>query len=72
MEIAIVIGILIILFLVTTWVLKVVRATLRLAILIAIALLALFIVGIGPQTVWEQLQNWLPGFEPVNPQSTYL
>jgi hypothetical protein len=68
MEIAIVVGILIILFLVTTWVLKVVRATLRIAILIAIALLVLFIVGIGPQTVWEQLQNWLPGFEPVNSQ----
>ncbi|WP_204141580.1 hypothetical protein [Halomicronema sp. CCY15110] len=67
MEIAIVIGILIILFLVTTWVLKVVRATLRLAILIAIGLLALLIVGIGPQTIWEQLQNWLPGFEPANP-----
>jgi hypothetical protein len=49
-------------------VLKVVRATLRIAILIAIALLVLFIVGIGPQTVWEQLQNWLPGFEPVNSQ----
>jgi cell division protein FtsW (lipid II flippase) len=68
MEIAIVVGILIILFLVTTWALKVMRATLRIAILIAIALLVLFIVGIGPQTVWEQLQNWLPGFEPVNSQ----
>ncbi len=68
MEIAIVIGILFILFLVTTWVLKVVRATLRIAILIAIALLVLLIVGIGPETVWEQIQTLLPGFEPVNPQ----
>ena len=68
MEIAIVVGILFILFLVTTWVLKVVRATLRIAILIAIALLVLFIIGIGPETVWEQIQNLLPGFEPVNSQ----
>ena len=68
MEIAIVVGILFILFLVTTWVLKVVRATLRIAILIAIALLVLFIIGIGPETVWEQIQNLLPGFKPVNSQ----
>ncbi|MEM6715959.1 MAG: hypothetical protein AAF827_13540 [Cyanobacteria bacterium P01_D01_bin.6] len=68
MELAIVIGILVLLFLATTWLLKVVRATLRIAILIAIGLLVLVVVGVGPQAVWEQLQNWLPGFEPVNSQ----
>ena len=68
MELAIVIGILVLLFLATTWLLKVVRATLRIALLIAIGLLVLVVVGVGPQAVWEQLQNWLPGFEPVNSQ----
>lgn len=66
MELALIIGTLIIVFLVVTWLLKVVRATMRAAILIAVVLVVLFIVGIGPQTVWEQIQNWLPGLEPVN------
>jgi len=28
----------------------------------------LFILGIGPQTVWEQIQSWIPGFEPIDAQ----
>jgi len=68
MELAIVIGTLIVLFLFVTWLLKIVRATFRTAILVAIVLVVLFILGIGPQTVWEQIQSWIPSFKPVNSQ----
>jgi len=68
MELAIVIGTLIVLFLFVTWLLKIVRATFRTAILVAIVLVVLFILGIGPQTVWEQIQSWIPGFEPIDAQ----
>jgi len=68
MELAIVIGTLIVLFLFVTWLLKIVRATFRTAILVAIVLVVLFILGIGPQTVWEHIQSWIPSFKPVNSQ----
>ncbi|MEO1295425.1 MAG: hypothetical protein AAFW75_06410 [Cyanobacteria bacterium J06636_16] len=67
MEILILVGALLVSFLVFTWLLKVVRATLRTAILVALILLILqLIFGIGPTTIWEQIQSWLPGFEPTN------
>lgn len=69
MELAIVIGAILVSFLVFTWLLKIVRATLKTAISVAIILLILQLVfGIGPQALWEYVQNWLPGFEPVNRQ----
>jgi type IV secretory pathway TrbL component len=69
MELAIVIGAILVSFLVFTWLLKIVRATLKTAISVAVILLILQLVfGIGPQTLWEQIQSWLPGFEPINPQ----
>lgn len=69
MEIAIVIGAILVSFLVFTWLLKVVRATLKTAISVAIILLILQLVfGIGPLSLWEQIQLWLPEFEPTNPQ----
>lgn len=66
MELVIVIGILLIALWVFTGLLKVVRATVRTAILIAVVLLVVVVLGIGPQTVWEQIQPWLPGFTPEN------
>lgn len=71
MELAIAIGAVLVSFLVFTWLLKVVRATLRTAILVALILLVLqLLFGIGPGTLWEQVRSWLPGFEPINtPQS---
>ncbi|HEY9887996.1 MAG TPA: hypothetical protein V6D02_06310 [Candidatus Obscuribacterales bacterium] len=69
MEIAIVIGAIIVSFLVFTWLLKIARATFRTAILVAVTLLVLQLVfGIGPQALWEQVQSWLPGFEPTTPR----
>jgi type IV secretory pathway TrbL component len=69
MELAIVIGAILVSFLVFTWLIKVVQATLKTAITVAIILLILQLVfGIGPQTLWEQIQGWLPGFESVNPR----
>lgn len=71
MELAIAIGAVLVSFLVFTWLLKVVRATLRTAILVAVILLVLqLLFGIGPAALWERVRSWLPGFEPVNtPQS---
>ena len=68
MELVIVIGILLVALWVFTGLLKVVRATVRIAILIAIVLLVVFVVSVGPQTLWEQIQPWLPGFAPGNSQ----
>lgn len=67
MDIAILIGALLVSFLVFTWLLKVVRATLKTAVLVAIILLVLQLTfGIGPEKLWEQISAWLPSFEPVN------
>ncbi|MDB9527286.1 hypothetical protein PN498_14900 [Oscillatoria sp. CS-180] len=67
MELVIVIGAIVISFLVFTWLLRIVRATFKTAILVAVTLLILQIIfGIGPQTLWEQVRDSLPGFEPVN------
>lgn len=62
MEIAIVIVAIVVAFLVFTWLIKVVRATFRTAMLVALILLALqLIFGIGPQALWEHVQTWLSG-----------
>lgn len=62
MEIAIVIVAIIVAFLVFTWLIKVMRATFRTALLVALILLTLqLIFGIGPQALWEHLQSWLSG-----------
>ncbi len=67
MEIVIVIGAIVLSFLVFTWLLKVTRATLKTAISVALILLVLQLVfGIGPTTIWAQIQSWLPDFTPVN------
>lgn len=67
MEIAIVFGALLVSFLVFTWLLKVIRATFKTAISVAIILLFLqLVLGIGPVALWEEIQSWLPGFEPMN------
>ncbi|MDA0672718.1 MAG: hypothetical protein O3C67_03310 [Cyanobacteria bacterium] len=67
MEIAVIIGAIVVSFLVFTWLLKVVRATLKTAILVAGILLALQIIfGIGPSNVWDQISQWLPSFQPTN------
>lgn len=67
MEIAIVIGALLLSFLVFTWLLKVAHATFKTAISVALLLLILQLAfGIGPVALWEQIQSWLPGFESSN------
>ncbi|MGD1907423.1 MAG: hypothetical protein ACFB0C_15750 [Leptolyngbyaceae cyanobacterium] len=62
MELVIVIGAIVISFLVFTWLLKVVKATLKTAILVAFILLALQLVfGIGPEALWDYVRSALPG-----------
>ena len=66
MEIVILVGALLVSFLVFTWLLKVVRATFKTAILVAVILLVLQLVfGIGPEALWEQIKNWLSGAGPA-------
>ncbi|NJN23067.1 MAG: hypothetical protein HC812_20205 [Leptolyngbya sp. RL_3_1] len=61
MELAILIGSLVISFLVFTWLLRVVKATLKTALLVAVILLGLQLVfGIGPATLWEYVRSALP------------
>ena len=67
MEIVIVIGALFVSFLVFTLLIRVVRATLKTAIIVALVLLALQLVfGIGPAAIWDQIQSWISGLNPTN------
>ncbi len=66
MELAIVVGAILVSVLVFTLLVKIVRATLKTAFLIAITLLVLqLFFGIGPQALWAQIQSWLPSFERI-------
>lgn len=65
MEVAIVLGALLVIFLIVGWLLKIVRTTLRTALFVAFVLIALWVVfGIGPGVLWEQIQQWIPGGDP--------
>ena len=65
MELVLTIGALAIVLLVFFWLLNVAKTTLRTAFLVALFLLALWLVfGIGPTDVWETIRNWLPGSSP--------
>ncbi|MEO0457260.1 MAG: hypothetical protein AAF152_11880 [Cyanobacteria bacterium P01_A01_bin.114] len=67
MEIVVVIGAIVVSVLVFTWLLRVVKATLKTAFLVAIILLGLqLLFGIGPGTIWDTIQSWLPGVGPPN------
>ena len=60
MEIVVVIGAVFISFLVFTWLLNVVKATLKTAFLAALILLGLqLFFGIGPGVIWETIRDWL-------------
>ncbi|PSN20377.1 hypothetical protein C7271_02530 [filamentous cyanobacterium CCP5] len=60
MEIVIVIGAAVVAFLVFGWLLKVVKTTLKTALTVAFILLALqLLFGIGPDALWEQIQQWI-------------
>ncbi|NJN01964.1 MAG: hypothetical protein HC873_11330 [Leptolyngbyaceae cyanobacterium SL_1_1] len=62
MEIVVVVGAIAVSVLAFLWLIRVVRATLKTALLVAFMLLGLQIFfGIGPATIWQQLQDWLPG-----------
>ena len=69
MEIAILIGAIVISVLVFIWLINVVKATIKIALLVAVILLILQIsFGIGPSALWEKglmqiwqvIQDWLP------------
>lgn len=59
MEILIVVGAVVVAFLVFGWLLRVVKTTLKTALTVAFILLALqLLFGIGPDAIWQQLQQW--------------
>ncbi|MBE9067508.1 hypothetical protein IQ260_12650 [Leptolyngbya cf. ectocarpi LEGE 11479] len=60
MEFVVVIGAVFISILVFTWLLNVVKATLKTAFLAALILLGLqLFFGIGPNVIWETIRDWL-------------
>lgn len=59
MNIALLIGALIVSFLIFTWLVKVVKATVGTAITVAFIILVLQIVfGVGPNDLLQQLNDW--------------
>ena len=61
MEILVVVGAVVVSVLVFMWMLRVVKATLKTALLVAAILLGLQIFfGIGPSSILETIQSWLP------------
>jgi type IV secretory pathway TrbL component len=65
MEVVIVLGAIAVSFLVFTWMLRVAKATIKTAFLVAIILLALqLLFGIGPEALWEEVSGWFSGTQP--------
>lgn len=58
MDVLLLLGALLIAFLIFTWLLKVVRATISLAITVAVVVILLYIFGISPGAIWQQLQDF--------------
>ncbi|MEM1239382.1 MAG: hypothetical protein AAGI45_06050 [Cyanobacteria bacterium P01_H01_bin.26] len=60
MEVLVIIGAVFISILVFTWLIRVVKATIKTAFLAALILLGLQIFfGIGPDAVWDTIRDWL-------------
>lgn len=58
MDVILLLGALLIAFFLFTWLLKVVRATISLAITVAVVVILLYILGISPGAIWQQLQDF--------------
>ena len=59
MEILITLAVILIVFVIFSWLLKLVQNTVKTVLLVGFVVLALyFVFGIGPEALWEQLQNW--------------
>ncbi|NEQ33164.1 MAG: hypothetical protein F6K04_19565 [Leptolyngbya sp. SIO4C5] len=68
MELVVIVGAFAVSVLAFLWLIRVVKATLKTALLVAVILLGLQIFfGIGPGTIWQQLQDWLPGVDATTP-----
>lgn len=62
MEIIITLTVLLIFFVIFSWLLKLVQTTVKTVLLAGFVVLALyFVFGIGPEAIWEQLRGWLVG-----------
>ena len=63
MDIALTIGAVAIAAIIFFWALRIIRSTLKSALLAGFFLLGLWLAfGIGPMDVWETIRSWLPGF----------
>jgi type IV secretory pathway TrbL component len=59
-EALIVIAAILIVFIIFSWLLKLVKATIRTILTVGFVILALYLVfGIGPETIWGQISEWL-------------
>ncbi|MBE9076114.1 hypothetical protein IQ241_02195 [Romeria aff. gracilis LEGE 07310] len=48
------------------WLLRVVKATVKTALLVALILLGLqLFFGIGPGAIWDTIRDWLPNIGPL-------
>jgi uncharacterized membrane protein len=63
MELLIVVATVAVVFLIIGWIFRLVKTTVKTFLLVAFVLLALYVLfGIGPDTLWEQIQTWLNSF----------
>lgn len=61
MNLVLLLAAIIVSFLVFTWLVKVVKATIGTAIVIALVLVVLVLFGFGPQDLWNQLNDLWEG-----------
>lgn len=59
MEFLIVIAVLLIGFVIFSWLLKLVKTTVKTVLLVGFVVLSLYLVfGIGPEALWDQVREW--------------
>ena len=65
MELLLLLGAILVVFLVMSWLFKLARATIKTVLLVLFVLLALqLLFGVGPAALWEQIQSWFPAAKP--------
>jgi len=60
MELLVLLGAILVLFLVASWLFRLAKATIKTVLLVLFVLVALqLLFGVGPAAIWEQIQTWL-------------
>jgi type IV secretory pathway TrbL component len=59
-EILIVLAAILIVFVIFSWLFRLVKTTVKAILLVGFIIIALYVVfGIGPEALWDQIQAWL-------------